>query len=111
MRPKIVVALGATALRAITGRSASITSMRGRPTPLPDGATLMVTVHPSYLLRIPDQESADREYRHFVEDLRQVRKAHPQRRSCLGMTYVGGSASSCCHPRARHPGLVPGSMP
>ncbi len=70
VRPKVVVALGVTGLRAVTGRSASITSMRGKATRLPDGAALIVTVHPSYLLRIPDRESAEREYHRFVEDLR-----------------------------------------
>jgi len=70
VKPKVVVALGATGLRAVTGRSASITSMRGRPSRLPDGATLIVTVHPSYLLRMPDAAEAEREYARLVDDLR-----------------------------------------
>ena len=66
--------MGATALRAVTGRSASITSMRAGSTRLPDGATLVVTVHPSYLLRMPDREAAEFEYRRFVADLERARK-------------------------------------
>ena len=70
VRPKVVVALGATGLRGITGRSASIVSQRGRQTKLQDGSILVVTVHPSYLLRMPDREEAEREYERFVADLR-----------------------------------------
>jgi len=47
VRPAVIVALGATALRAITGRPATVTSLRGRPSRLADGATLIATVHPS----------------------------------------------------------------
>ena len=69
VRPKVIVALGATALRGITARSTSIVSMRGRQTKLPDGSILVATVHPSYLLRMPDREAAEREYERFVADL------------------------------------------
>ena len=70
VQPKVVVALGASGLRAIIGRSASITSMRGRPSKLDDGATLIVTVHPSFLLRMPDRAAAQVEYGRFVDDLK-----------------------------------------
>jgi uracil-DNA glycosylase len=70
VRPAVIVALGATGLRSITGRSLTIASARGKPTPLHDGATLIVTVHPSYLLRLPDRDAAEREYHRFVADLR-----------------------------------------
>jgi len=68
--PQVIVALGATGLRAIIGRSPTISSMRGSRTMLDDGATLIVTVHPSYLLRMPDRDAAGHEYRRFVADLR-----------------------------------------
>jgi len=68
--PEVIVALGATGLRAITGRSPTISSMRGKPAVLDDSATLIVTVHPSYLLRMPDRDAAEHEYRRFVADLR-----------------------------------------
>jgi DNA polymerase len=69
VRPKVVVALGATALRGVTGRSVSITSLRGTPKPLDDGARLIATIHPSYLLRMPDRDAAEEEYGRFVADL------------------------------------------
>ena len=68
--PAVIVALGATGLRAITGRSPTISSMRGKPVVLDDGATLIVTIHPSYLLRLPERDAAEHEYRRFVADLR-----------------------------------------
>lgn len=73
VRPKVVVAMGATALRGITGRSPSISSMRGALTVLPEGATLIVTVHPSYLLRMPDRAQAEVEFTRFVGDLELAR--------------------------------------
>ncbi len=73
VRPKLVVALGATAVQALMGKAASITSLRGKKLELPDGATLMVTVHPSYLLRIPERERAAEERKRFEADLRAVK--------------------------------------
>ena len=74
VKPKVVVAMGATAVRAVTGKSQSIASLRGHAGPLPDGATLFVTIHPSAVLRIrglPDGEAqAEAEYARLVEDLR-----------------------------------------
>lgn len=74
VKPKVIVAMGATALRAVTGRSASITSMRARPTRLPEGDALVVTIHPSYLLRMPDRDAAEIEYGRFVADLERARE-------------------------------------
>ena len=73
VRPKLVVALGATAAQSLMGKAASITSLRGRKLELPDGAALMVTVHPSFLLRMPDREKAAQELKRFEADLRAVR--------------------------------------
>ena len=56
------------------GRPVTIGRERGRPVALPDGQAAFITVHPSYLLRLPDAESKAREYRHFVNDLRQARE-------------------------------------
>ena len=50
--------LGASALRGVTGKSASIKSMRGVVHPLEGGAKLIATIHPSFLLRMPDRERA-----------------------------------------------------
>jgi DNA polymerase len=55
------------------GKSASIGSLRGKKLELPDGASLLVTIHPSYLLRMPDREKAEDELRRFEDDLRAVK--------------------------------------
>jgi DNA polymerase len=73
VRPKLVVAMGATAVQSLLGKSASITSLRGKKLELPGGAALLVTVHPSYLLRIPEAERKAEELKKFEADLRAVR--------------------------------------
>lgn len=70
--PDIVVMLGATSVRGVLGRSATISSLRGKILPLQGGATGFVTVHPSALLRIQDATDKKREYRAFVADLRRA---------------------------------------
>jgi uracil-DNA glycosylase len=72
LRPKLVVAMGGTAARALLGRAVTIGRERGKPIELPDGQTGFVTVHPSFLLRVPDEDAKAREYRAFVADLRKV---------------------------------------
>jgi uracil-DNA glycosylase len=72
LRPKLVVAMGGTAARAVLGRAVTITRERGRPVETPDGQTAFVTVHPSFLLRVPDEDAKAREYRAFVADLKKV---------------------------------------
>jgi uracil-DNA glycosylase family protein len=69
IHPKLVVALGGTAARALTGKDVKITQMRGRTVSLRDGVSVLFTVHPSYLLRLPDAAAQAVEYRRFVEDL------------------------------------------
>jgi DNA polymerase len=73
VKPRIIVALGATAAQSILGRAATISSLRGKPIQLDDGSLLVVTVHPSYLLRIRDLEEKAREAHAFEADLRHVR--------------------------------------
>jgi uracil-DNA glycosylase len=72
MRPRLIVAMGGTAARALLGRPVTITRERGRAIELPDGQQAFVTVHPSFLLRVPDEDAKAREYRAFVDDLRKV---------------------------------------
>ncbi len=72
VKPKHIIALGASAVRAITGRSEKITAIRGRATALPDGAILHPTIHPSYLLRLPDETRRAVEAKRFAEDLERV---------------------------------------
>lgn len=73
VRPKLIVALGATAVHSLMGKPAAISALRGKKLELPDGAALLVTVHPSYLLRIPDREKAAAERARFEADLEAVR--------------------------------------
>ncbi|MFC0410154.1 UdgX family uracil-DNA binding protein [Roseomonas elaeocarpi] len=67
--PRLVVTLGATALRAVTGRAMPVTKVRGTILRGADGKPFFPTVHPSYLLRIPDAATKAREYERFIEDL------------------------------------------
>lgn len=70
VRPKLVVALGATALLALAGKATPITRSRGRA----KFGTWQgyVTVHPSYLLRLPDEETKREAYAAFLADLRRI---------------------------------------
>ena len=70
--PAITVMMGATAARAVLGRAVAITRERGRPFPLEGNTTGFITVHPSYLLRLPDEDAKAREWTAFVADLRAV---------------------------------------
>lgn len=72
--PRLVVALGATAARALLGRPTPVEANRGRLLPLAENTTVLITVHPSALLRIPEESKA-RAYRRFVDDLRAARRA------------------------------------
>lgn len=70
IKPRLIVALGATAAGALNGRAVSVTKQRG---PMMFGETQgFVTVHPSYLLRLPEESAREREYRNFVTDLRRA---------------------------------------
>jgi probable DNA metabolism protein len=70
VRPKVIVALGATAGRAVFGRPVSVMKDRGQPVTLEDGATGLLTMHPSYMLRLPDEAEKARAFGLFVQDLR-----------------------------------------
>ena len=70
VRPDIVVALGATALRSVSGKPLAINKFRGRVMPLPDGGRMLATIHPSYILRIEDEADKRAQYRQFVADLK-----------------------------------------
>jgi uracil-DNA glycosylase len=72
VRPRIIVALGATAAQALFGKAVRVTRDRGRPVPSALAAHAFVTVHPSALLRAPDEATRRHETLRFVEDLRQV---------------------------------------
>ena len=75
IRPRVTVALGATAARSLLGRTITIGRERGKAIALPDGGEAWITVHPSYLLRLPDETQKAEEYARFVEDLKQAKAA------------------------------------
>lgn len=68
--PAVLMAMGATAVRSLLGRPASISSLRGETPRLEDGTPMVATVHPSYLLRIRDPDARESERAGFVADLR-----------------------------------------
>jgi uracil-DNA glycosylase len=74
IKPPITVALGATAARSLFGKVVTISSLRGEPHQLADGSECWVTVHPSALLRAPDEQARREGRRAFVADLRRIRK-------------------------------------
>jgi uracil-DNA glycosylase len=69
IRPKVIVALGATAARSVFGKVMPIKASRGRAIDLPDGALGVVTYHPSFLLRVPDEAAKQEGFRALVDDL------------------------------------------
>ncbi|MFC3712384.1 UdgX family uracil-DNA binding protein [Sphingoaurantiacus capsulatus] len=73
VKPRLVVALGATAARSLLGKATTISSVRGAPIDLADGSEAWVTIHPSFLLRQQDEASEQVEYARFVDDLRNIK--------------------------------------
>jgi uracil-DNA glycosylase family protein len=77
VKPALTVALGATAARALAGRAIPIGTSRGHLIEFRDGLPGLVTIHPSFLLRMPDPEVKEQEFRRFVQDLRLIAKHVP----------------------------------
>jgi DNA polymerase len=75
VKPSAVIALGVTAARSLTGKTLTITKVRGKPLALADGTALFVTVHPSSLLRIEDDSDKREAYAQFVADLKKAAAA------------------------------------
>lgn len=78
IRPSLIVALGATALYSLMGRSVGLTKRRGEVLETVTGTPLLVTIHPSYLLRIRSRGDAAEARRHFISDLEQVKSYLPR---------------------------------
>lgn len=74
IQPILVVMMGVTAAQSLLKRPVTISRERSRIFPLEDGSHGLVTVHPSYLLRLPNEADKQREYQRFLEDLRQVKR-------------------------------------
>jgi uracil-DNA glycosylase len=75
VKPKLLVCLGATAAQAVFGPSFRVTRERGKVLSSKLAPRVLATVHPSSLLRQPDEESRQREYERLVVDLRAARRA------------------------------------
>jgi uracil-DNA glycosylase len=75
VRPRAIVCLGATASQALLGRAFKVTAHRGELLTSPLAPIVLATVHPSSLLRAPDDETRRRETEHFIDDLRAVARA------------------------------------
>jgi DNA polymerase len=75
VKPAMTVALGATAARQMLGKAVTISGTRGRPIELAEGGLGWVTIHPSFLLRMPDKSRVEDEFAAFVEDLKGAAKA------------------------------------
>jgi uracil-DNA glycosylase len=73
IKPDLIVALGATALYALMGRSVGLTKERGHVLQAANGLLILVTIHPSYLFRIRDHADRESERRRFVGDLKSIR--------------------------------------
>jgi uracil-DNA glycosylase family protein len=74
VKPEIIVALGATAIRSVSGRPLPINKIRGRVMALGDGGQMLATIHPSYILRIEDDADKRAQYKQFVADLKACAK-------------------------------------
>jgi len=70
IEPVLVVAMGATAAQSVFNKITPINKNRGHLIDLDEKTRALVTVHPSYLLRLPDQDAKEREYERFVSDLK-----------------------------------------
>lgn len=70
MQPQIIIAFGAIAAQAITGKALSVEGNRGKLFPLPHGGQALVTDHPAFILRISDQATRLQQYKKLVVDLK-----------------------------------------
>jgi DNA polymerase len=75
VRPRAIVCLGSTAAQALLGREFRVTQRRGEILVLPLAPIVMATVHPSSILRAPDDAARRAEMDRFVEDLVRLREA------------------------------------
>ncbi|MGE3308246.1 MAG: UdgX family uracil-DNA binding protein [Rhizobiaceae bacterium] len=72
IKPKLAVALGATAALALLGKAIPVTRMRGQVVEREDGLRVFITIHPSYILRIRDEAESRAERERFVADMKAV---------------------------------------
>ncbi|WP_330083725.1 UdgX family uracil-DNA binding protein [Methylocystis iwaonis] len=69
VQPGLIVAMGVTAIRGVLGRSEPVSRLRGRLIDLDEKAKFLATIHPSFLLRLQEEEDKRREWTRFLGDL------------------------------------------
>ncbi len=74
IKPDLAVAMGATAAQSLLGKSIAVTKMRGQVVTREDGLRVFLTIHPSFILRIPNAEEKEAERERFVADMRDVKR-------------------------------------
>lgn len=74
VKPKLVVALGVTALQSLAAHKGSLTAVRGQTLTTREGHQMRATIHPSALLRLPDEADKEAEFAAFVRDLKEAAK-------------------------------------
>jgi len=72
VKPSIIVCLGATAAQSLLGKQFRVTRQRGQFIESPLAPLVMATVHPSSILRAPDEETRRTEMRRFIDDLKKI---------------------------------------
>jgi DNA polymerase len=74
VKPKLVVALGVTALQSLSSHRGSLTAVRDTTFKTREGRAMRATIHPSALLRLPDEADRSAEFKRFVADLKKAKK-------------------------------------
>jgi DNA polymerase len=87
--PRLIVALGATAAQGLAGRAIPVLSNRGAVLDLANGLRMLVTIHPSALLRLQDEEEKRSAYATFVNDLRSIERLATTREARSGVRAAG----------------------
>jgi uracil-DNA glycosylase len=72
LQPELIVALGGSAGQALYGRAVKVLSERGKITDDPRGFRLLLTIHPSMILRVPDERDKRKAFAEFVRDLKKA---------------------------------------
>ena len=90
LKPQVVVCLGATAAQALIAPTFKVTQQRGKLIPSSLAPHVMATVHPSSILRAPDDAARDQEMKLFIADLKAVAKV------IRGLACLGRACSRSC---------------
>lgn len=95
LKPAVIICLGATAAQAMLGRAFQVTKQRGQFVRSSLAPYVMATVHPSSILRAPDENSRHQQERAFVEDLREIARLRQRLRADTAPGVIGPTRSPC----------------